>query len=230
MAAGRLKKPGWKILGGTALAGLVWFGFVPLLKRMEFFRVTGVEVRGLQNLRAEAVVKVLPVRRTMSIFDDLTPLRAAAESIPGLAQVSVGRRLPGTVILQVTEEAPVALVMRQSRLQLVSESGTVLSFDPTVAAPDLPLVRQPDSSVTRLLARLRDVDATLFADVSAAWRSGDDVVLQVNGHRYWFRPDASAEVIQAVTAVAQDLARKGKRWAELDGRFAGQVVVRWAAA
>jgi hypothetical protein len=31
-------------------------------------------------------------------------------------------------------------------------------------------------------------------------------------------------------AVAQDLEKKGRRWAELDARFAGQIVVRWEAA
>jgi hypothetical protein len=94
------------------------------------------------------------------------------------------------------------------------------------------VIREADSLVTRLLARVRDADVTFFASVTAGWRSGDDVVLGVDGQRYLFRPDAPAEVIRAVTAVAQDLARtrKGRRWAELDGRFAGQVVVRWGAA
>jgi hypothetical protein len=36
-------------------------------------------------------------------------------------------------------------------------------------------------------------------------------------------------VIQAVTAVAQDLERRGRPWAELDARYLGQVVVRRAA-
>ena len=52
--------------------------------------------------------------------------------------------------------------MRQGRLQLVSERGQVLPFDPTVAAPDLPVVREADSLVTGLLARMRDADADLL--------------------------------------------------------------------
>ena len=71
---------------------------------------------------------------------------------------------------------------------------------------------------------------TLFSKVISGWRAGDDVVLAVDGQRYWFRPDAPAEVIRAVTLVAQDLERKGRRYAELDARFGGQVVVRWWAA
>ena len=232
MAQSRLSKPGWKILGGLLLVLLLWFGGPGLLRRLAFFRVAKVEVRGLRNLRADEIVKALPVPARMSIFDDLAPIQQAADSIKGLETVRLGRRLPGTLVVTVHEAEPVALVMRRGRLALVGEGGVVLTFDPTVAAPDLPVIREADSLVTGLLARVRDADATFFASVTEGWRSGDDVVLGVDGQRYLFRPDAPAEVIRAVMAVAQDLAktRKGRRWAELDGRFAGQVVVRWGSA
>jgi cell division protein FtsQ len=230
VAPGRLNRPGWKILGGALLLLGIWFGLPRLLRGLHFFRVIKVEVRGLRNLRPEEVVRALPVPDRMSIFDDLDPIRQAADSLHGVAEARVGRRLPGTVIVTVREVPAVALVMRQGRLRLLGEDGTVLPFDPTVAAPDLPLASEADSLVGRLLARVRDADPTLFASVTSVWRSGDDVVLAVDKQRYWFRPDAPAEVIRAVMAVAQDLAKKGRRWAELDGRFAGQVVVRWEAA
>jgi POTRA domain, FtsQ-type len=230
VAASRLSRPGWKILGAGLLVAGLWVGLPRLLRGTEFFRVRRIEVRGLRNLRAEEVARLLPVPARMSLFDDLAPIQRAADSIPGLERVSVGRKLPGTLVVSVEEAPVVALVMRRGRLQLVSEDGAVLPFDPTVAAPDLPVVREADSLVTRLLGRIRDADATFFAGVTSGWRSGDDVVLAVDGQRYWFRPDASAEVIRAVRAVAQDLANKKRRWAELDARFAGQVVVRWEAA
>lgn len=232
MASSRLSKPGWKILGGLLLVVLLWFGAPRLLRGLAFFRVSRVEVRGIRNLRADEIVKRLPVPAGMSIFDDLAPIQQAADSLKGLDQVRVGRRLPSTLVVTVKEAEPVALVMKTGKLQLVSESGSVLGFDPTVGAPDLPVIRQADSLVAGLLARVRDADPTFFASVSEGWRTGDDVVLEVEGQRYLFRPDAPAEVIRAVMAVRQDLAKskKGRRWAELDGRFAGQVVVRWGSA
>ena len=173
---------------------------------------------------------MLPVPAGMSLLDDLDGVQRAADSIPGLADVVVSRRLPGTLVVTLREAPPIALVMRKDRLWLLGEDARVLPFDPTVSAPDLPIVRVADSVVTRLLARVRETDATLFSKVVAGWRAGDDVVLAVDGQRYWFRPDAPAEVIRAVTLVAQDLEKKGRRYAELDARFAGQVVVRWEAA
>jgi hypothetical protein len=42
--------------------------------------------------------------------------------------------------------------------------------------------------------------------------------------------DAGPEVIEAVVMVARDLAAKARPYAELDARFAGQIVVRRRSA
>lgn len=230
MAPSRLSKPGYKIVGAVLLIGAVWFGLPRWMRGMDFFRLRRVEVRGLRNLTAAEVIKQLPIRPGMSLYDNLDSIRVVAESLPGLEEAAVSRRLPGTLVVTVKESDPVALVMRHGTLALVSNRGTVLRFDPTVSAPDLPVIREADSLVAGFLEHLREADPTFFSGVSAGWRSGDDVVLSVDGQRYWFRPDAPAEVIRAVTIVAQDLAKKGRKWAELDARFAGQVIVRWEAA
>jgi hypothetical protein len=57
----------------------------------------------------------------------------------------------------------------------------------------------------------------------------DDVLLDVDGRRFWFGPAVTAEDIRAVMAVARDLARQGRNYQELDGRYAGQVIVRAGA-
>src|SRR2546425_1245767 len=53
-----------------------------------------------------------------------------------------------------------------------------------------------------------------------------DVLLESGARRVLVRRDAGPEVIRAVVTVAQDLAAKGRPYAELDARFAGQVIVR----
>jgi len=219
------------MLGGVAVAALVVWGLPRLLGDSEFFRVRRLEIRGLEHLPAIAVAEALPLDSVVSVFDDLDPIEAAAESIPGLAEVRVGRRLPGTIVVTVREVPPVALVMSRGRLRLVEAHGRVLPFDPSFSAPDLPVIRgAPDSLVTQLLARVREADPTFFGRVETAWRIGPDVALSVERQRYLFQPDSPAEVIRAVMLVEQDLTQRGRRWAELDGRFSGQVVVRWEGA
>jgi hypothetical protein len=226
VASSRLSRPGWKLAAAALVAALLWIAVPRLLRGLEFFRVRRIEVRGAKNMRAGDIARALPIEEGQSLFDDLGPIRAAADSIGGLEEVEVSRRLPGTIVISVRETEPVALVMRRGRLQLVGERGEVLPFDPTVSGPDLPVLREADSLVAGFLARVRATDATFYARIVSTWRSGDAVVVALDGQRYWFRPDAGAEVIRAVLAVEQDLERTGRHWAELDARFAGQIVVR----
>jgi hypothetical protein len=152
------------------------------------------------------------------------------QAVPGIESVKIRRRIPGTLRIEVRETTPVAVAAGSRGMAIMDERGRALPFDPAESAPDLPVVSRPDSLVAELLARVKTVDPDLFARTSAAWRHGGDIVLDVEGRRYWFRPNATAEAILAVTAVAADLARKNKDYRELDGRFAGQVVVRWSGA
>jgi hypothetical protein len=93
----------------------------------------------------------------------------------------------------------------------------------------LPLVDRPDPVVARVLGRLQELDPELFSRIVTASQVRGDVVLDLGGRRLWLGPNVSAEVIRAVMAAEQVLGRQGRVWAELDGRFAGQVVVRWRA-
>ncbi|HXG44492.1 MAG TPA: FtsQ-type POTRA domain-containing protein [Gemmatimonadales bacterium] len=230
MAASRLSRPGWKVLGGLGLAALLSFGAPPVLRRLDFFRIRQIEIRGIQNLEPERLVRDLGLGPDANLFDPLAPIVKRVRAVPGLLEATVRRRLPGTLVVTVREAPAVALVPQGERLRLVGEDGRVLPFDPTAAGPDLPVVRSADSLVTRLLARLRESDATFFGQVAEAERVGGDVVLTAGGRRFWFRPEAEARVFQAVQAVARDLERKGRSWAALDARFAGMVVVRWREA
>ena len=224
--AGRGLKPGWKLLGGLGLGLALWFGLPRLLRGLDFFRVRRVEIAGLQYLDPAKVIAALKLSPKASVFDDPAPLRRRVYAMPGVNAVEVGRRLPGTLMVELVEAAPVALASRGDGLVLLDARGRVLPFDPLRSAPDLPLAANGDAIVTGVLARVRDSDPNLFARIGAAWRVGPDVVLEVGGRRLWFGAQVSAEDIRAVMAVEQALARSGRAYQELDGRFAGQVIVR----
>lgn len=226
----RFLRPGWLGLYGVIVLAGTWYGAPRLFRRMDFFRVRRVELVGLRSLSVPQVLKALAIPVHANVFDDLHPIEVRAAAIAGVARAEVARRLPGTIRVTFDEVEPVALVPGRGALVPMDEEGRILPFDPTVAAPDLPVTARADSLVGELLGRVRAADADLFEQVVTAERSGGDVALEAGGKRYWFRPDASVETIRAVVAVAADLARRGRPWKELDGRFAGQVVVRWGSA
>ena len=226
MAARRLK-PGWWVLGGLALVALLWFGLPVLGRNLGFFRLRRVEFHGITHLSPQRLMPAIKLAEDASIFDSLEGIEERLQAIPGVVSASVHRRIPGTIRVDIEEARPVALSpSREGGMTLVDERGRTLPFDPTISAPDLPIMVRPDSAVAGVLARVREVDPGLFARVVSASKYQKDVVLQVDSQRYWFRPNASAEAILAVTAVAADLARKKWDYAELDGRFADQVIVR----
>ena len=229
MAAGRLT-PGWRALA-LVVAALGFMVLSPfLLRRLEFFRVRRVEISGLHYLEAAKIVAALKLPRSASIFDDPEPLERRVRSVPGVVEAEVGRRAPGTLRLSLRESVPVALTPKLDRLAMVDARGKVLPFDPLASSPDLPVLIGGGAMVAGALARVRDFDPGLFARIDAAWRVGPDVVFEVDGRWYWFGPQLTAEDIEAVTAVEQALARQGRKFQELDGRFTGQVIVRWSRA
>lgn len=209
------------------LAGsVVWFGGPAVLRRIGFFKIRRVELVGVSAARPADLVAAMRIPRKANLFDDLRPFQARALAFPGIRSAEVHRRLPGTLVVEVTEARAVALAPRDGRLAMVGRNGKFLPFDPAVSAPDLPVVDQPGPIVARVLGRLQEIDPELFSRVVTASQVGGDVVLDLGGRRLWLRPDVSGEVIRAVMAAEQVLGRQGRAWAELDGRFAGQVVVR----
>lgn len=229
MAAGRLK-PGWKIVGGLGLLVAIWFGGPRLLRRLDFFRVRRIEISGARYLAPKTITGALALRREASVFDDLGAMGLRLRAVPGVKMAELGRRLPGTLTVTIGETEPVALIPRRGALTPVDDRGRVLPYDPAQVVPDLPIATSADSGLTRVLATVRLADPALFGRITSAARIRDDVVLDIEGRRFWFAANATTEDVRAVTAVAQDLARQQRSYRELDGRFAGQVIVRWAGA
>jgi cell division protein FtsQ len=162
----------------------------------------------------------------MSIFDDLGPLERRVVRMEGVLEAKVSRRLPGTLRVRVREREAVALTERRGRLVLMDVNGTVLPFDPTTPADDLPLA-DADSSVGHLLVRFRAAEPELYARVDAGRRARGDVVLESGATRWRLRGDASPEEFRALALVLGELARRGwSGWRELDTRFSGRVIVR----
>jgi cell division septal protein FtsQ len=220
---------------GAAALVLVTAGGPAVLRRVAFFRVRQVELVGVRHLAPDAVIAALRLPAVASVFDDMRPLAARVEALPGVVGARVTRRLPGALRVAVTEEAPVAFVpgARTGGLQVVDVRGRSLPFDPAPGGGgsggglDLPIAASADSGVLGVLALIQSVDAALFQDVTAARRTTrGDVLLEWGSRRVLLGRDAGPEVIQAVVLVAQDLAAKARPYKELDARFAGQVVVR----
>jgi cell division protein FtsQ len=203
-----------------------WWG-PDVLSKLAFFRVRAVEVNGAHFLAPSEIVAAMRVDTTVSVWDDVRPIAARLGRLQEIQEASITRKLPGTLVVRVTEKAPVALIPATGDLRVYDGSGTVLPIDPARIDLDLPIVSRPDRRVLKLLDNVRSQIPELFARISDVRRleSGEllvrmpDIVVRAPAN---VDPQRLAEVIP----VAADLARRRIRVAELDLRYRDQVVAR----
>jgi cell division protein FtsQ len=221
----RVKRIG-QLLAVLLLVASPWWGRA-LLQQMDFFRVRRVEIEGARYAAPDEIVSRLRVDTTASIWDDVSPLEARVKEHPQVREARIRRKLPGTLVVVVTENPPVALVSTTRGLVVTDAAGKSLPVDPTTIDVDLPVLAQPDTLLLRLLGEVRADDPALFARVSEAGRTPrGDIVLVLPEHRVLARADVTVQRLADVQPVEVDLARRALKVSELDLRYRDQVIAR----
>lgn len=215
-----------RLLGGLALIASPWWGRA-LLRQLDFFRVQRVEIEGVRYASPDEIVSLLRVDTSASIWDDASPLEARVEEHPQVRDASIRRRLPGTLVVHVIENPPVALVSGTAGLVVTDAVGDSLPVDPTAMDVDLPVLAARDTLLLRLLGAVQASDPGLFARLSEASRTDrGEVVLHLGEYRVLAEATVTTSRLAELLPVELDLARRGWRAVELDLRFRDQVIAR----
>jgi hypothetical protein len=169
----------------------------------------------------------LRVDTLASVWDDVSPLEARVAEHPQVRAVRIRRKLPGTLVIVVTENPPVALVSTARGLIVTDADGDSLPVDPTSMDVDLPVLARKDSLLLRLLGETQAEEPALFARVSEARRSGRrDVLFILPEFRILADSTVTTARLAEVLPVELDASRRNWRPRELDLRFRDQVIVR----
>ena len=221
----------WRIAIGLtllliALAAPLWGPRV--LRELAFFRVRKVELLGLRYTPAAEVLARLRVDTTRSVWDPLAPLAARVMAHPQIESATVSRRLPGTLVVEVVERRPVALVPVGAELRAVDERGVVLPLDPSRTPVDAPVVTAPrDAGVYHLLGQMQREAPQLYARISSIRSAGGgELLLQVADIPVRTMTRVTLARLSDIEPVERDLARRQLRAAELDLRYRDQVIAR----
>jgi cell division protein FtsQ len=224
----------WRVLGAVVATALAasspWWG-PRTLSAMPYFRLRRVELEGARYLSPSDVLARLHVDTSRSVWDDPSDLERRIARHPQVASVEVRRKLPGTLVVHVTENAPVALVPTARGLVPVDHAARVLPIEPSRVDMDLPIVAHRDTAAMRFLAELRERAPALYDRVSEVRRPAAPMVpgeLEIVVPPLLVRVGAgmTADRFADILPVEQDLARRRLRAAELDLRFRDQVVAR----
>lgn len=198
------------------------------------FEVRHVEVTGVANSpRLGVITTTLEGPTNSMLLVDLAAARARLRALPWVADASVARRLPDTLIVAVVERRPVALWQFRHRLAAVDRNGVPITADRLDRFASLPLVVGAGANrhVDDLLALLAD-HPRLAAGVDAA---------TFVGRRRWDLRFKTGEALALPEGTAADAAlarfdaldRKdgllGKGYARFDLRLPGQMTVKLAA-
>jgi cell division protein FtsQ len=212
--------------GALLAAAAPWWG-PGVLSKLAFFRVRAVEVDGAHFLAASEIVAAMRVDTTVSVWDDVRPITARVRALQEIQEASITRKLPGTLVVRVTEKAPVALIPATGDLRVYDGSGSALPIDPARIDMDLPIVNRPDRQVLRLLETIRSQTPGLFARISDVRRlASGELVMRMPDVVVRAPANVDAQRLAEVMPVAADLARRHVRVAELDLRYRDQVVAR----
>jgi cell division protein FtsQ len=224
------RRPRWGRRAFAAAAVLAipcWFAFPRLARRLDFFRVSEVEVRGARFTKPAEVVAALRIDTTFSVWNATDELAARVAKHPQVLTAHVSRRLPNALVVDITERVPVAFVQERNGLRAYDAVGRALPLDPSRSVADVPIVSQRDTVVLALLADLMERAPEVYARVSEVHAVGrNQLRLMLVDVAVIAMRDVSANRFLELSSVEADLLRRQLKPVELDLRFKDQVIAR----
>lgn len=216
------------LLGVAAVVVLSSPFWAPLVMRqMAFFRVRRIEILGAHYVAPGDILTRLHVDTLASIWNPTKPLAARIATLPEIATVDVDRKLPGTLVVKVTERVPVALVPAANGFRVFDERGTALPIDPTRVGIDVPVLSQRDTALLRLLGAIRTQMPALYSRLSEVRRADrNELVFQLRTWPVRTMRDVTLERLADIDPIEADLTRRQLRVSEIDLRFRDQVIAR----
>ncbi|MBV8971402.1 MAG: FtsQ-type POTRA domain-containing protein [Sphingomonadaceae bacterium] len=198
------------------------------------FEVRHVEVHGVATgPRLEVIAAALEGPTNSMLLVDLAAARARLVALPWVADASVARRLPDTLIVDVTERRPVALWQLHHRLVVIDRAGVPLTSNHLERFAALPLVVGPEANthVGDLIALLaaaprlgRLVDAATYVGTrrwDLRFRSGETLLLPEGA--------AAGAALARFELLDRSTGLIAHGYARFDLRVPGQMTVRVAA-
>jgi cell division protein FtsQ len=146
---------------------------------------------------------------------------------PEIERAVVRRKLPGTLVIEIVERVPIAMVPAAGGFRVYDEHGVALPIDPARVLVDVPVLIERDTTVLRLLGAMRVGRPALYERVSAVRRAGrDELILELKTEPVRVMQDVTLERLADIEPVEADLSRKQLRVAEIDLRYRDQVIAR----
>jgi cell division protein FtsQ len=126
-----------KIIGGVAL----FFAFLYLLGCTPLFQVNGFDVEGNFSLTDEKVIALSGIEPGDNIFYvGLGSARRSLRENPFVEDVTIRRKLPDRIVVQLTERRSVGYIVTTDGYVQVGEDGRLLAIQQSLSNYSLPVI------------------------------------------------------------------------------------------
>lgn len=221
----------WVVANAAGVPALV-AGQVARLAQQAGFQVNRVEVRGVKHLdELKIYEQVLAQRNHAMTRVDLGALRSQLMRLSWVADARVSRQLPDTLIVDIVERQPHAVLRQGDHLVLIDDTGHVLEpIAPNRVAGQLVLSGDGVDSQVPALSRLLDAAPALQPQVAAAeWKGYRRWNLTFRTGQVLYLPEGAPEAANALVAFARmDGANRllGGRAVAFDMRAPDRIYIR----
>jgi cell division protein FtsQ len=199
------------------------------------FEVRDVEVRGLHHMsRLPVYTAALDGASDSMLLVDLDVVRERLRLLPWVADASVGRKLPDTLVIDIVERSPAAIWQYGGRHALVDAEGHVLVTRRLTQFAHLPVVvgKGANTEVGALARLLQDYPA-VAKHVGGAVRVGERRWdLKLAGGETLALPEGDAAARKALDTFVRmdrDNGLLGKGFVRFDMRLPDRMTVRMAS-
>ncbi len=232
-----------QVLVFFVIAGGIWLGWQAymLLTNAEMFQISGVDVKGVQQLGEADLKKIAGVFTGQNIFQaDIDAAARRAQASPWVKEVRIHRSLPNRITMTFLERVPHAVLDTGTGRYLMDREGVVIvGLKEAGRAWELPVIAIKDYSATpgQPVSHESLVEAFTLLDEIAArggWNAAgltvkanslETLALVYADHEFRIGSGNYSEKLRRLAEVMADAKERGLQVASVDVRAERQAAV-----
>ncbi len=158
-------------------------------------------------------------------------IKKRLETIPWVKKAEIIRKFPGTVVIDIEERVPVAMVSLDGKLFYIDDEGTVFKEASKKDNKDLPVAvgfsKKDGKAISSVIKHFNSIPQLRKLGISHMVKRGDDIALfTMGGVEFLLDGNNTEESIDSAGRIASYFEKKGFLPGLIDVRIKGRAVCR----
>jgi len=213
------------ILTGLSIF-IIWY-----ILTLPYFYIKNVEIKGLQRLSPEQLLKGEFIPPQTSIFEvDIREIFHKIQKEAAVKKVKIKKKLPSTLLIEVEERLPYAYVGKKGKLWEVDEEGVVLgevkNLGSRISITGIDPFKEKDALLKALKALKFSQSLNLGVEKIAVKNRNEGIVLVLKENiQVIMGTSPHYDYLSYLPYIFQDAREKGEKFNTVDLRFDDQIII-----